>query len=111
MFDFLSMLGTYESRKVARSEFDWGYISTVSVTDGDHPYETAVAHKSYNDGELVIVQAYDTKADAEVGHTEWVGRMTADQLPEQLVDCHNAVISQLAAAIGGKCSKPFPRQD
>ena len=62
MFEFL-MAAPYEDRKVARYDATWGFISTVSVNDGNQPYETAVEHSAYNDGDMVIVQAYDTKEE------------------------------------------------
>lgn len=92
MFD---MIGNYEERKVARYEKDGLFISTAMVTDGDDPYETAVAHPQYNDGIMVIVESYPTKAAAKRGHAKWLKRMTAKRLPKQLVDCRNSWASKL----------------
>lgn len=98
MFEFLQDAGNYEDRRVGR--FDEGdlMVSTATVSDGDHPFETAVKHPDYNGGEMVIVEAYDTKDQAEQGHVKWVATMTADPLPGTLVDCQNAKISQLIPA-------------
>lgn len=84
----------YESRKLARDERPWGIVSTVSVSDGDHPYETAVSHLEYNRSELVIVEAYDTKEDALAGHTRWLSTMEASVLPDELIDCQNCYMSK-----------------
>ena len=99
MFEFLTMMGTYESRKVARDDYPWGFISTAAVNDGSKPYETAVQHKSYGDG-MVIVENYDTKTAAQDGHAKWVKTMTAKKLPAKLVDCNNAGIAAFGAALG-----------
>lgn len=103
MFNFFVMMGNYEDRKVARDEFSWGFISTVSVTDGEKTYETAVKHERYSKGgSMIIVENYDTKSEAEAGHAKWVKTMTAKKLPDKLVDCCNAGIAQLCKAFGSK---------
>lgn len=105
MFGF-DMMGSYESRKVGRYDGEDGFmVSTAMVTDGDHPYETAVAHPAYNSGKIVIVAAYDSKDDARDGHDEWVERMTADKLPDQLVEVENSEIGKWAGVDG----RIFPR--
>lgn len=95
MFNFFEDMGNYSDRKVGRDNFDWGFVSTAKVSDGRKPYETAVEHKEYNDGDMVIVDCYDTKEEAEKGHAKWVANMTDKTLPEKLVDCANAEIAQL----------------
>lgn len=79
------MEDTYEERKVAHYE-EVGYlgVDTALVTDSPHPYETAVCHVSYNDGNWIIVETYDTKEEAAQGHERWVATMTADELPDEL---------------------------
>lgn len=94
------MAGNYDSRKVARDEFPWGFISTAYVNDGSKPYETAVEHPDYNAGSMVIVESYDTKVEAKRGHKKWVKRMTGKPLPVILFDCCNAGVAQLCAALG-----------
>lgn len=105
MFGFLQDAGNYEQRKVGCDDFEWGFISTAAVSDGAKPYETAVQHKQYGDGNMVIVEAYDTKAEATKGHAKWVATMTADVLPKVLKDCCNSDISQLGASLGGNYDK------
>ncbi len=97
MFNFLGMMGNYEDRRVDcydNEESDI-FISTAEVTDGKYLYETAVAHPEYNDGELIIVEAYDIKEEAQNGHNKWVELMIGDNLPDLLRDCGNAGISSL----------------
>jgi len=101
MFEFLSMAGNYEARVVGRDDFDWGFISTAKVNDGRKPYETAVEHNKYNNGEMVIVECYDTKTEAKEAHTKWVKTMTAKKLPTKLIDCNNSKIQQLCTELGG----------
>lgn len=106
MSDFfgLGMIGSYKSRKVDRFEADWGFISTARVTDGSKPYETAVQHKDYGDGNMVIVECYDTKEQAQAGHVKWVGIMTSNP-PDELVDCNNAGLAQFGSALGANFNK------
>lgn len=98
LFDFFNMVGNYSERAIARYDGDNLMVDTCRVTDGDHPFETAVQHPDYNGGKMVIVQAYDTREQAQEGHDRWVMRMTADTLPDELVDCQNCAISQLLPA-------------
>lgn len=95
MFDFLSMINTYEERVVASFCEGGVYVDTALVTGADKPYETAVVHPRYNAGELVIVELYDTKEEAQAGHDRWVARMTASELPKELVDVSSADIAKL----------------
>lgn len=99
MLNFLSDFGNYQDRKVGRDNYEWGFISTARVSNGRKPYETAVQHVEYNDGGMVIVECYDSKDEAALGHARWITTMTAEQLPETLVDCANAEIAQLCAAM------------
>ena len=111
MFDFFSMMGNYEDRKVDRFENEDMSIDTCSVTDGDHPYETAVKHFQYHNNDWVVVQSYDTKEEAQKGHDKWIEIMTSDNLPEYLRDCGNAGISQLMDLFCGEESMIFPRRN
>ena len=107
MFDFLSMLGTYQDRKVARFERDGLVVDTCSVTDSDQPFETAIGHPEYNKGKLVIVAMYENEADARAGHNVWVHTMTRDDLPEELIDVSTATCAKRSNAAGQNCV--FPR--
>ena len=107
--DIVSMIGTYEQRKVALHQDGQLMISTARVTDAAHPYETAVEHPDYNNGKMVIVEAYDTKAAAEAGHQRWLALMTGDTLPSELHDCGNSEVSQLCEMFGNKMV--FPRSN
>lgn len=102
MFNFTDMLNNYEDRKVDMFEKDDLCIDTCLVTDGDLNYETAIAHKNYNGGELIIVEAYPDEESAQEGHNKWVKIMTADKLPEVLKDCLNSTISKLNKEIGNE---------
>ena len=101
LFGFLSMLDNYGDRKVAKDYYDWGFVSTVAVNDGKQPFETAVQHPNYNGGDMVIVEAYDTRDEAQAGHARWVQTMTSDSLPETLKDCSNSYIAQLIDELEG----------
>ena len=107
MLNFLVDSGNYASRKVGRDNFEWGFVSTAKVSDGTHPYETAVEHNKYGDGKMVIVAAYDTRAEAEAGHAAWVATMTTEPLPPVLRDCCNSGISQVCRAFGESLDKEY----
>lgn len=98
MFSFLTA-DNYEDRKIDLYEDDNHYISTCYVPDGNHPYETGIASKLYLDSkdredEFCIVEAYYTKEQAQLGHNKWVDLFQSGNLPDTLVDCKNAKLSQ-----------------
>jgi len=95
MFDFLSMVGTYSARKIDTYEVGKLFIDTCLVTDSDQPYETAVEHPKYNNGDMVIVEMYNTKEAARKGHKRWVKKMTAKELPESLKDVSTSTTGKL----------------
>ena len=75
LFDFFSMVDNYEERKVDRYEQGNMIIDTCAITDSDDPYETAIKHPSYNDGNWVIAETYPDKESAIEGHQKWVNLM------------------------------------
>lgn len=111
MLDFMGMVGNYEDRKVGRWDNEDGLkmVSTCSVDDGRKPFETAVQHPAYNNSKMVIVECYDTKKDAKIGHEKWLKLMLEDNLPDALVDCQNSKISQMCG--DAECQMSFERKD
>lgn len=105
MFRFLEMMGNYEDRKVDRFEEGKLMVSTANVNDGKQPYETAICHSEYNNGEHIIVEGYDSKDEAQKGHDEWVKRMTNENLPDSLIDCANSEVQEMCGGL-----EEFPRQ-
>ena len=102
MFEFLDDFGNYADRKVARFDVDGGAsVSTARVSDGRQPFETAVSHPDYNSNKWVIVEAYDTKNEAQAGHDKWVKAMTTEPLLEELRDCANSRVEQFIDAVKG----------
>lgn len=103
MFNFLSMAGNYEQRKVAHTDLgDGAWVDTAAVNDAAQPYETAVQHPRYNDGKMVIVEMYESKTDANAGHERWVATMTADELPASLKDVGTSEVSLFIDALSDK---------
>lgn len=84
-------MGNYEDRKVGKYKTDDVTISTCYVSDGVKSYETAVQHDSYNNGNWIIVENYDTKEEAADGHERWINVMSREDLPEVLEDCCNGL--------------------
>lgn len=106
----LGMLGNYEERKVARYEKDGLMVSTAFVTDSRQPYETAICHPRYNDGEHIIVELYNDKESAQEGHDKWVNKMTSKKLPETLRDASSAEIAKVTDVVEGKGWRKYKRQ-
>jgi hypothetical protein len=104
LFGFINDITNYQDRVIGRYDGDdeKTMVSTARVSDGRHPYETAFRHPDYNEGKMVIVEAYDSKDDAAAGHSKWVKVMTDGPLPDVLIDCENSGISEVLGAIGGK---------
>jgi len=98
LFDLLRMQdwADYEKRKVERYETDSLMVDTCEIHDQPNTYnfETAVSHLGYNEGEWVIVELYETEAEAILGHKKWIKIMTSDNLPEQLTDVSKAAVCQ-----------------
>jgi hypothetical protein len=111
MFEFLGMAGNYEQRKVDRYDGDGLMVSTAAVNDSSKPYETAVKHVDYNDDKHVIVELYDTKEEAQKGHDKWVATMTADALPNKLIDVSTSSVFELADAFGVDVERTFKKAD
>ena len=91
-----------EERCVDRYEDDNLLVSTVTTRDRGQLFETAIKHPQYNNGALVIVQEYNTKEEAQVGHDEWVEKMTQNELPKELMDMSTCKIAELCFGVGAK---------
>ncbi len=104
MLGFLNDRGNYKERVVGRDDYPWGFISTARVSDGAKPFETAIKCDKYvrrhdkREGLMCIVEAYDTREQAEKGHAIWLKAMTSKILPKTLTDCCNAEVAQLASS-------------
>ena len=113
MFDIFGIgnIGNYEERKVARwpEEEDWT-VDTCRVTDSEKPFETAIKHTNYNDGKMIIVEEYEDKESAQEGHDKWVKIMSANELPERLVDVSTCeAVKFCEAIIGGNGFRQNPK--
>lgn len=94
MLDFLSMTGTHDSRAVDNTEINEATIDTCLVTDSNQPYETGISHKSFDKGNWIIVEQYDTKEEAQKGHDKWVELFTKE-IPKTLKNVSNCEIIQI----------------
>ena len=103
MLSFFDMENNYEERVVDNYEGKGELVvDTAAVTDSEQDYETGISHPKYNDGKWVIIELYDTKDEAQVGHDKWVKIMTAATLPEQIEDVSTAEIKKLASILEGE---------
>lgn len=73
---WIDMLGTYEERNVANFKNDIFEIDTSRVTDRAVPYETAIAHKDFRNGDWIILGWRKTKEEAQKYHDEMVKYFT-----------------------------------
>lgn len=106
MFESLLTIAPYEDRKVARHESDDLIVSTCSNNDSDQPYETAVSHMDYNEGSWVCVELYDDEEAALTGHNKWIELMSAEPLPDKLVERSTSELAKMSDAYGNE----FPRK-
>ena len=94
------MMGNYEERLVSNSEIGNAIIDTCMVTDSFKPYETAIKHPCYREGEYVVVELYDTKEEASDGHKEWVDLFSKETLPSQLIDVNETQLQSVVELFG-----------
>ena len=91
------------SYKVNRYEKDKLIIDTCRVFDQPTPYkfETGVLHSDYNNGLWIIVELYKDEAEATIGHNKWVKVMTQEELPYQLKDVSDIIITKIIDKVDG----------
>jgi hypothetical protein len=111
IFDFMMDMSDHSKRQVTTFIDDERglRVDTCIVSDGEKPFETAVKHPRYDGGKWIIVEAYDTIGQAELGHKRWVTIMTGDPLPESLTDCANSNVSRVLKEVGGPDELVFTR--
>lgn len=101
MFNFLSMAGNYDQRKVENTKINGVEIDTCRVTDSRQPYETALHHPDYNDDGWIVVEMYYDKDAAIEGHKKWVNLFSdSEHFPESLTDTGTSDIGELANSFG-----------
>ena len=108
MIDFSSLLASMmknltQKREIIgqHREHDWG-VSTCQMFDTDNPYETAIKHPHYNDGNIIIVEEYATREQAERGHQKWLAIMRAPMLPAMIEDVSTAGVAKFGKQIGAR---------
>lgn len=94
LFGFIEDMDNYKERVVDSYKENDLFVDTAAVSDSTKPFETAIAHPKYNDGKIVIVELYDTKEDAQVGHDKWLNLML-EKPPRQLSDVSTACSANL----------------
>jgi len=85
---WIDMIGTYEQRKVANYKNDIFEIDTVRVTDRRFPYETAIRHKNFNDGDWIVLGFSSTKEEAQEYHDKCVEQFTFSPYPVVIEDAY-----------------------
>lgn len=100
ILDMFEMVGNHDERKIDTYKKDSLFIDTCRVTDSEKPFETAAAHPDYNDGDMVIVELYDTPEEAQQGHDKWLDKMLNNP-PRQLVDVSSAWATNMLRSLGG----------
>lgn len=92
MFEWMSMIGNYESRKVDNFENDLFCIDTAKVTDRELDYETAISHKEFNCGNWIILGWSATKELAQEYHNEMVHKFTTDPSIDSITDAFTNIV-------------------
>ena len=87
LLSLLSLFG--EKDEVARDETGDVIVDTCYRSETGM-FETGVSHPQYNSGKWIIVEEYETREQARAGHDKWLAVMTADELPDTLVDVSTA---------------------
>ena len=98
IFNFLSA-DPYEERKVDNTIVNLAEIDTVAINDSNKPFETAIKHPNYNNNEWIVVEMYDTKEEAQIGHNKWVV-LFREKLPDKLVDVSTSMAAELRDVLG-----------
>lgn len=93
------MFANYEYRKVGRYEFEEGFLSTCQVGDSKYPYESAISHKKYNNGEIIIIENYNSEKEAKEGHEKWKKMIINNELPSKIEDVGACFLSQIRNAL------------
>lgn len=91
MLSFLDTMFNHEERKVANyrgkdCEGNEFVLDTCLVTDSKQPFETALSHPFYNNGDWIILQSYDTAEEAKLGHNKWFDVFVNKGLPNVIKD-------------------------
>jgi len=102
MFNFFSMADNYEDRKIDNTIINETEIDTVAVYDSEQPFETGIKSSLYNDNQWIIVEMYDTKEEAIIGHKKWCLMFESKKFPPHLEDVSTAEIKILADAFSNK---------
>jgi hypothetical protein len=78
-------------------------VSTIKAPDLKEPfkYETAISHPNYNDGNIIPVEAFVTREEAEAGHEKWVKLMMDDKLPAVVQDKSKSYFAEVLRKVDG----------
>lgn len=92
-----------ENTIVGKFNTDNLFVSTVLAFDSD-VYETAIGSPYYNNGQLIIVETYESYSQAFKGHESWVKVMNREweELPEILKTSHSTFLSVFFELVGGQ---------
>ena len=80
----------FAKRQVRKNTIVDCIISTVNVTEGKRPFETAISHPNYNGGDWMVIEAYDKRKTALSGHKKWVNLIRKEGLPKSFPHCTNS---------------------
>lgn len=81
-------------------------VSTIQPGDAtQYPYETAIEHPAYGDGELIVVDGAETFDDAIRIHNKWIDKLDVSfgQLPEVVIEFANSPILQMMRIMDPSC--------
>lgn len=74
-------------RDELRSSSSGRSSAPTELQNEPRPYETAILSGRYSsDGDWIIVEEYENREQALVGHDKWVMKMTKSKLPRKLIN-------------------------
>lgn len=75
----VGFIETCIGKSIKRTEADNFKIDTAEVHGMKWKYETAIAHKDFNDGHWIILHGFDSKKMAEKYHDKMVEKYTNEE--------------------------------
>lgn len=90
----------HKSENIGRYENGKLFVDTCKVWDSEEPYETAIKHPDYNNGQIIIVDTYLDKESAQIGHKEWIKTITSDNPPDELIDVSKCTLAKMINKLG-----------
>ena len=84
-------------------------LISTSYVDDTHKFETGVVHPEFDPHRCIIVQEYENKRRAILGHKKWCQIMTTNPLPKHLIDVSTSFCAIMQDKTEGRAWRVFKR--